>query len=59
MIFLVFTCRAASNAVAIGEEFEDYAWVSQEQLAAYDLNLETRLTFMNMGLLPQVGENGA
>ena len=59
MIFLVFTCRAASNAVAIGEEFEAYAWVSQEQLGDCDLNLETRLTFMHMGLLPQVGENGA
>jgi nucleoside triphosphatase len=59
MIFLVFTCRAASNSVAIGVEFEAYAWVSKEQLADYDLNLETRLTFMHMGLLPPVGENGA
>ena len=59
MIFLVFTCRAASNAVAIGEEFEAYAWVSKARLADYDLNLETRLTFMQMGLLPRVGEQGA
>ena len=59
MIFLVFTCRAASNVVAIGEEFEASAWVSKEQLADYDLNLETRLTFMQMGLLSRVGEQGA
>ena len=58
MIFLVFTCRAASNAVALGEEFKAYAWVSKEQLADYDLNLETRLTFMQMRLLPRLGENG-
>ena len=58
MIFLFYVCRAVSNAVAIGEEFETYASVSQDQLADYDLNLETRLTFMHMGAPSPGGGEG-
>ncbi len=52
MIFLVFTCRACSVDVKIGEEFEAYAWVKREDLATYDLNEETKRTFVEMGSLP-------
>jgi nucleoside triphosphatase len=50
MIFLVFTCRAGSEEVAVGEEFETYAWVKKENLVDYDLNPETRDTFKQMGV---------
>ena len=50
MIFLVFTCRAGSEEVTVGEEFEAYAWVKREDLGGYDLNPETRDTFMQMGI---------
>lgn len=50
MIFLVFTCRAASQPVSLGEEFEAYAWVKPPDLAHYDLNPETRDTFIRIGV---------
>lgn len=50
MIFLIFGCRALSENVVIGEEFESYAWVGREDLAAYDLNAETRDTFIKLGV---------
>jgi nucleoside triphosphatase len=59
MIFLVFTCRASSEEVVLGEEFEAYAWVSAAELAGYDLNPETRDTFVRMGVLPREGESEA
>ena len=50
MIFLVFACRAASEAVRLGEEFEQFAWVKGADLAQYDLNEETRDSFSRLGL---------
>ena len=50
MIFLVFTCRSSSENVAVGDEFETFAWVKRENLADYDLNPETRDTFIQMGV---------
>jgi nucleoside triphosphatase len=58
MIFLVFTCRANTEAVVIGDEFEVYAWVKAEELGKYDLNQESRDTFIKMGLLQQAGAAG-
>ena len=49
MIFLLFSCRLASGAVSLNDEFEDYAWVSHEALSGYDLNLETAKTFRRLG----------
>jgi nucleoside triphosphatase len=51
MIFLVFACRAVSEQVRVGEEFEIYAWVRGEELASYDLNPETRDTFIRLGVI--------
>jgi nucleoside triphosphatase len=51
MIFLLFACRAAGTAVKLGEEFEACAWVSPAELGSYDLNEETRDTFIQLGVL--------
>jgi nucleoside triphosphatase len=53
MIFLVFSCRAGWQEVTVGEEFETFAWVKTEHLADFDLNPETRDTFVQMGVYPQ------
>jgi len=45
MIFLVYKCLAASEAVTLNPEFEEYAWVSPGSLGEYDLNVETRKVF--------------
>jgi nucleoside triphosphatase len=58
MIFLIFACRAASKEVVVGEEFETYAWAKRERLANYDLNEETRDTFIQMGIMPGAGGGG-
>lgn len=49
MIFLLFSCRLASGAVSLNDEFEEYVWVSHEALSGYDLNLETAKTFRRLG----------
>jgi nucleoside triphosphatase len=50
MIFLVYKCRAKSEVVTLNPEFEDYAWVAQDDLGNYDLNIETVKTFSNSGV---------
>ena len=42
MIYLLFRCRAAAEAVTLNEEFERHAWVKPEDLGRYDLNPATR-----------------
>ncbi len=51
MIFLLFSCRAASDTVRLGEEFEEFAWVSGADLPKYDLNAETRDTFRRLEII--------
>jgi len=51
MIFLLFACRAASEAVTLGEEFEQFAWVKGTELYKYDLNEQTRDTFQQLGVI--------
>ena len=50
MIFLLFSCHATGEKVVLGEEFEEYAWVRGEDLDKYDLNEQTRGTFIQLGL---------
>jgi len=50
MIFLLFSCHALSEEVVIGEEFEQYAWVKGEDLGKFDLNEQTRDTFIQLGV---------
>ena len=51
MIFLLFSCRAESEAVRLGEEFEEFAWVKDSDLGGYDLNEQTRDTFGRLGIV--------
>ena len=51
MIFLLFSCRACSVDVRLGDEFEEFAWVKRSSLQDYDLNEQTRDTFKQLGAL--------
>jgi len=53
MIFLLFSCRACSEDVRLGDEFEEYAWVKKEALQDYDLNEQTKDTFAHLGLFSE------
>ena len=51
MIFLIFSCRAASSELKLSAEFADYAWVKRGSLAGYNLNSATIETFHQAGIL--------
>lgn len=51
MIYLMFDCISANREVTFNEEFQEVAWVSPDKLSEYDLNVATRQTFMDKGLL--------
>ena len=50
MIFLVYKCRATSDAVTLNPEFEQYIWVAQGSLRNYDLNGETVKVFNRLSV---------
>jgi nucleoside triphosphatase len=52
MVFLIFECRiSAEQAITLNSEFCEYTWVEPPLLASYDLNVATRDTFRQIGLL--------
>ena len=51
MIYLIFDCVSANRDVTFNEEFQEIAWVKPEALASMDLNVATRETFRQKGLL--------
>ena len=51
MIYLIFDCVSANRDVTFNEEFQEIAWVKAEALAGMDLNVATRETFRQKGLL--------
>jgi len=51
MVFLIFECRISGHSIALNSEFCEYAWVEPALLANYDLNVATRDTFRQIGLL--------
>jgi ribosomal protein S18 acetylase RimI-like enzyme len=53
MIFLVFSCRAASDEVKLNKEFVEFAWVDQAALRFYDLNSATIETFRRVVALQE------
>lgn len=53
MIFLVFRCQAASDAVRLNDEFEAYAWVPTADMPRYDLNETTVDTLRRAGVWSQ------
>lgn len=50
MVFLIFSCRAASSRLKLNPEFTDYAWVAPGSLRSYDLNSATIETFKEAGI---------
>jgi nucleoside triphosphatase len=57
MVFLLFACRAASEAVQLGEEFEQFAWVKGADLINFDLNEQTKDTFSRLGVYAGLIDN--
>ncbi|ALR77589.1 nucleoside triphosphatase NudI [[Enterobacter] lignolyticus] len=51
MIYLMFDCESRNRDVTFNEEFQAVAWVSPQDLHRYDLNVATRQTFIDKGLL--------
>ena len=51
MIYLIFDCVSANREITFNEEFQAVAWVKPEALASMDLNVATRETFRQKGLL--------
>lgn len=51
MIYLMFDCESRNRDVTFNEEFQAVAWVSPQDLPRYDLNVATRQTFIDKGLL--------
>lgn len=51
MIYLMFDCVSTNREVTFNEEFQEVAWVRPEDLKTYDLNVATRQTFKDKGLL--------
>lgn len=51
MVYLIFDCVSSNREVTFNEEFQAIAWVKPEDLGNYDLNVATRQTFIEKGLL--------
>lgn len=51
MVFLVYSCRPASVALVLNEEFSEFVWTSGADLAALELGPLTRDTLVSAGLL--------
>ena len=49
MIFLLFHCTARSEVLHLNEEFSEYRWVAEEEVAALVLNEETVDTLARLG----------
>lgn len=54
MIYLIFDCEAGNRDVTLNDEFDGHAWVEPDRLQDYDLNVATRQTFVEKGILPAV-----
>ncbi|WP_343529937.1 nucleoside triphosphatase NudI [Yokenella regensburgei] len=51
MVYLMFDCESRNREVTFNEEFQAIAWVKPEDFGKYDLNVATRQTFKDKGLL--------
>lgn len=49
MIFLLFHCTARSEHLRLNEEFSEYRWVGEDEVAALALNKETVDTLARLG----------
>lgn len=53
MIHLIFEVWVRDDRVKLNQEFEEFVWVEAKDLDAYDLNVATRETFRQLGLLKE------
>jgi nucleoside triphosphatase len=51
MVYLLFSCTAATTNVSLNDEFVEFAWVMPSELPQVDLNAETIRTFKELGIL--------
>jgi nucleoside triphosphatase len=51
MVYLLFSCTAATTNVNLNDEFVEFAWVMPSELPQVDLNAETIRTFKELGIL--------
>lgn len=55
MVFLIYRCTVPADAMpTINEELEAFAWLAPGELDSYDLNVATRATLPQVGILPRV-----
>jgi nucleoside triphosphatase len=50
MIYLIFDCSAKNTVLTLNDEFDEYAWVTAENLVNYNLNEATKITFKQRGI---------
>jgi nucleoside triphosphatase len=51
MVFLIYLCQTTGGDPTLSEEFDSFAWVGPADLASYDLNVATRETLRQVGIL--------
>lgn len=51
MVFLIYRCTTHEVDPVLNEEFDAFAWVAPADLASYDLNVATRATLRQVGIL--------
>lgn len=51
MVFLIYLCTTDGADPVINEELEAFAWVSPDEMASYDLNVATRATMREVGII--------
>lgn len=59
MIFLLFHCTASSEDLRLNEEFAEYRWVREDDLAGMELNGETIDTFKQLGPWSELGRGAS
>ena len=52
MVFLIYLCTTDGADPVINDELEAFAWVAPNEMASYDLNIATRATMREVGILP-------
>jgi len=57
MVFLIYLCTIERGDPVINDELEAVAWVAPDEMPTYDLNVATRATLREVGVLgPSVRE---
>ena len=52
MVFLIYLCTVDDAEPIINDELEAFAWVTPYEMPSYDLNVATRATLAQVGILP-------